>query len=353
MFLRRVVAPDRGALALEGQADHPAGALRVLLGHRGVDLGALEEDRAEHVLLGAVLLAGDQRQGRVVVAAQRVLRGAVQRAAARPAGRSGRCSAGSAGPARWPRPGPGRTRWAGARPVAGPGPARAPRPGPGRRRPAGAAGVGAAGVGRRPAGSAPRAGRTAARPARPGRPRPAAAAGSAAGRGAGPGRRRRSGGSRPDRRARPGRCRAEPGRRAVPGAPGGAGRRDDRAADDLAEPQLRGLAQRAGLLALLAGHGDRQVGAVQHHLGAADAEPVDPLLDDLLGLQQLLAGRFGAGLGAGHQRDPGTALQVDAQLGRGPAVTGEEHQRVEHDDDADERAQIAPGTDPPRGGCHG
>ena len=138
MFLRRVVAPDGGALALEGQADHPARALRVLLGHRGVDLGALQEDRAEHVLLGAVLLAGHQRQGRVVVAAQRVLRRAVQRAAAPPAARSGRCSAGSAGPARWPRPGPGRTRSAAAPAGAGTGAGAGARPGPdggvGRRR---------------------------------------------------------------------------------------------------------------------------------------------------------------------------------------------------------------------------
>ena len=143
---------------------------------------------------------------------------------------------------------------------------------------------------------------------------------------------------------------ADPGRRAG-GRPGRSGR--DRAADHLTEAQLRGLAQRAGLLALLARHGDRQVGAVQHHLGTADAEPVDPLLDDLLGLHELLAGRFGTGLGAGHQRDPGPALQVDAQLGRGPAVTGEEHQCVERGDDDGERAQITPGTDPPRGGCHG
>ena len=350
MFLDGVVAPDRGALALERQADHPAGALRVLLGHRGVDLGALEEDRAEHVLLGAVLLAGDQRQGRVVVAAQRVLRGAVQRRPAPPAARSGRCSAGSAGPAAMAaascRVGRGR-----AAAPAGAGTARRrcpPGPGPGagrcgrRRAWVGAAsGVCAAERGERPLDRA-----------RPDRRAPCGCGRSAAavGRGGRPGR--------------PGPARRGPGRRGRRRCGRDAGRRAHRAAAAggaaATGPPMtsrnRSCAvwpERAGLLALLAGHRDRQVGAVEHHLGAADAEPVDPLLDDLLRLQQLLAGRFGAGLGAGDQRDPGAALQVDAQLGRGPAVAGEEHQRVQHDDDADERGQVAPGTDPPRGGCHG
>ena len=38
--------------------------------------------------------------------------------------------------------------------------------------------------------------------------------------------------------------------------------------------------------------------AVEDDLGAADAEAVDPLLDDLLRLEQLLARRLAAGLGA-------------------------------------------------------
>ena len=42
------------------------------------DLRALQEARAEHVLLRAVLVAADQRQRRVVVAAQRVRRRAVE-----------------------------------------------------------------------------------------------------------------------------------------------------------------------------------------------------------------------------------------------------------------------------------
>ncbi len=151
-------------------------------------------------------------------------------------------------------------------------------------------------------------------------------------------------------RGHPARVRPRPARQEPRRGPRRGGRH--RAADDLAEPQLRGLTEVAGLITLLARDRDGEVAAVEHHLGAADAEAVDPILDDLLGLQELLPRRLGAGLGACLQSDTRATLQVDPELWCGPAVAGEEHQCVEHDDDAEERREIAPGTDPARGGCH-
>ncbi len=286
-----------------------------------------------------------------------------------PAGRSGRCSAAAAWPRRSPRPVRGRTPWAGAPRAGARGARERTWPRRARRAPAVLAAPlpvparpGSAGPGwrRRPAGCRGRPGRTGARPRRPDRPRPAAVPVHRIGRSTGRARDRRRRGVRNRHRCAAisgGRhCRIRTRRRRIgrrsTGSTGG-GRRGgrDRPADDLPEPQLRGLPERTGLLALLAGHGDRQVGPVEDHLGAAHPEAVDPLLDDLLGLEELLPRGLRAGLGAGHQRDPGAALQIDAQLRRGPTVTGEEDHRVQHDDDTDERAQIAPGTDPPRGGC--
>ena len=241
MFFDGVVAPDRGALALEGQADHPARALRVLLGHRGVDLGALQEDRAEHVLLGAVLLAGHQRQGRVVVAAQRVLRRAVQRGQRRllhgrvgalpglPGLRDGR------GQRRVGRGRRGRRRRGGRRCGAGasPGPWAGHRaPGSGGRRGAGVAASGdcaASGANGRSTGAAGSA----------------APCGWAGGPRGGPAARALVGGRRLGG-GRAGRGRVGARRPGAPGGgrPGRGGR--DRAADDLTEPQLRGLARASG-----------------------------------------------------------------------------------------------------------
>ena len=135
-----------------------------------------------------------------------------------------------------------------------------------------------------------------------------------------------------------------PWRPAVPadpvGGPAGIGPPSDRA-----EVQPRRLAERARLVALLAGHRDDEVVAVLHHLGAADAEPVDALVDDLARQVELVGRRRGAGLGARGQRDPGAALEVDAELGRRRAVPGEEDQPVERGHDHDEGGQIAPGRE--------
>jgi len=111
--------------------------------------------------------------------------------------------------------------------------------------------------------------------------------------------------------------------------------------DDLPEAQLRGLAQALRLVALLARNGDDDVVAVEEDLGAADADPVDAPFDDLARLVQGLAGRLAAVGGAGGERDPGAALQVDAQLRGRLVVAGEEHQRVQDDHDQGEQGEIA------------
>ena len=59
-----------------------------------------------------------------------------------------------------------------------------------------------------------------------------------------------------------------------------------------AEPQLRGLPQLTGLVAVVPGNGDDDVRvALGDHLGLGDTEAVDPLLDDLAGQLQVLLGR--------------------------------------------------------------
>jgi len=128
--------------------------------------------------------------------------------------------------------------------------------------------------------------------------------------------------------------------------------RGHRLADHRPEAQLRGLPQRPGLLARVTRHRDGDVVAVEDDLRAAHTQAVDPLLDDLLGLHELVAGRGAAVDRAGHERDPRAALQVDAELRRGLAVAGEEDERVEHGDGTDERRQVAPRTDAPGGGSH-
>src|SRR6185312_7355942 len=74
-----VLAPDRLARALERDVHDVAHALPVGGGLRARDLRALQERRAEHVLGGAVLVAGDERERRVVVAGERVGLAAIER----------------------------------------------------------------------------------------------------------------------------------------------------------------------------------------------------------------------------------------------------------------------------------
>ena len=280
----RVLAPDRLARALEGHVHDVADALAVRGGLRARDLGAFQERRAEHVLGGAVLVARDERERRVVVAGERVGLAAVERlqrdllcgrVAALPDGLGCRDLLGQLRIRRPGRRPPPRRRW--GRPRA-PGQATA-RGGRLQR----------AGVGDRLDGLLGRVG--GALRLRGRRPR---------------GRDRRGAG------AAPGAAPVPPGAGAA-----GAGAAEHGLPDHRPEAQLRGLAQRTGLLTGVARHGDRDVVAVEHDLGTAHAEAVDALLDDLLGLHELVARRGAAVDGAGHERDPRAALQVDAELRRG------------------------------------
>ena len=93
-----------------------------------------------------------------------------------------------------------------------------------------------------------------------------------------------------------------------------------------ADVEPRGLSEVARLAAVVAGHRDDQVVTTDHDFRPCDAEAVDALGDDLLGLVELVArGSLTVGRPRG-QRDAGTTLQVDAELGLWVAVAGEEHQ---------------------------
>ncbi|OBJ41991.1 hypothetical protein A5620_13600 [Mycobacterium colombiense] len=96
--------------------------------------------------------------------------------------------------------------------------------------------------------------------------------------------------------------------------------------------EASGLAQVAGLVAVVPGDRDDQVVAVDDDLRTGDAEPVDPGADDLLGLRQRLTAGLRPVRGARGQRDAGAALQVDTELGSGPLVPGEKHQQVDADE---------------------
>ncbi|MCO5556192.1 hypothetical protein L7F22_009736 [Adiantum nelumboides] len=238
--LGRVPAPGVGALRLEGQPDHPADALLVLLGLGGGDLGALEERRAEQQRLQLGGLVGAL-------------------------------------------PGLAELRDLG-------GDARVVRREPARARRRGRRGCRRRVLQRRDL-----------RDRRDGTALLAHAL------------RLRRGGARGGL-ARGGLAGLRVlARRGL--LPGGLVRGDG-ALQHLAEAQLRGLAQGAGLLAGVAGDGDDDVAAVQLDLGAADTEPVDALLDDVLRLDQLVTRRWLPVGGAGGERDAGATLQVDAQLRR-------------------------------------
>src|SRR5699024_10529297 len=121
---------------------------------------------------------------------------------------------------------------------------------------------------------------------------------------------------------------------------------------DLANFQLRRLAKLPSLVTASSRNGDHQVVAVLRDLGAADAHPVDSGFDDLACLlERLVARRFSVG-GLCGERDPGAALQVNAELGIGLSVPGEEHQAVQHRDDQPEDREIAPWAELPGRRCH-
>ena len=122
--------------------------------------------------------------------------------------------------------------------------------------------------------------------------------------------------------------------------------------DHRADVQPRGLAEVAGLVAVVARHGDHQVVAVDHHLGPRNAEAVDARGDDLLRLvQRVLGGPRPVGR-AGRQCDPGAALQVDAELGLGLLVAGQKDQEVHADQQREEECQVAGRVHRRRRRCH-
>jgi hypothetical protein len=101
--------------------------------------------------------------------------------------------------------------------------------------------------------------------------------------------------------------------------------------DHRPDVEPRGLAKVAGLVAVVARHGDDQVLAIDHDLRPGDTQPVDAGTDDLLGLSQGFAGGGRTVGGTCGQRDAGPALQIDAKLGLGLLVAGEEHQQISTD----------------------
>src|SRR5262249_25101140 len=120
-----------------------------------------------------------------------------------------------------------------------------------------------------------------------------------------------------------------------------------------AEVHLPGLAEALGLVTALARHGDDDLLTVQDDLGATDTDLVDPVLDDLACLVELVLVR-GALLAARGQRDPGAALQLDTQLGLRLVVTRGEHERIQDDHDEQEGREVSHRPELPGGRwCHG
>ncbi len=105
--------------------------------------------------------------------------------------------------------------------------------------------------------------------------------------------------------------------------------------------QPRGLAQVAGLAAVVAGHRDDQVVAIDDDFRSGNTQPVHAVADDLLGLIQRLAGGRRPVRSTSGQRDPRAALQIDAELGLGLLVTGEEDQGEGADEQHQKDGQVA------------
>ena len=298
------------------------------------DLGALEEARAEHVLLGAVLVAADQRQRRVVVAAQRVGGRAVERLQG--LGLHGRVRAlpGRAGRVDRARRRPGRP---GSRPGSPRCRAPAGRARPGRRRAAAAAGrwreraTGATGV----------------LTAGPRRRLAGAGAGPAAGSGRGVGRGARSARRWPVCRRSTGP--PEPGRRGPP----------ERWAADATGPPTTSRNRSCAVCPSDRAWSPSSPGTVIVMLvpSSTTSAPLTP--SPFTRCSMIVCACRSCSRG-GSPPDSVRAVSVTRvppcrsmpSLGVG-LVAGEEHQRVEHDDDPGERRQVAPGPDAPGGGCHG
>jgi hypothetical protein len=123
--------------------------------------------------------------------------------------------------------------------------------------------------------------------------------------------------------------------------------------DHRPEVQPGGLPESASLIAVLPRYRNDQVGPVEHDLGAAHADTVDPLLDDLSSLVEGLPCRWSTIDRPRGQRHSGAALQVDTQLWGCTPTTGEVDQRVEDGNYPSEDRQIAPRAEAPGRWCHG
>ncbi|MBM0258001.1 hypothetical protein JNW89_15355 [Micromonospora sp. 4G55] len=133
-----------------------------------------------------------------------------------------------------------------------------------------------------------------------------------------------------------------------------------RGLEHLAEAQLRRAAD-VGQLAVLAGQGDDDVPvALGDHFGLGHAVGVDPALDDLPRLFEVLRGRrLAVDAVGGLERQPGAADQVQAEPGLQPVLPAaagaarEEHQKIEDDEDEPEYGELPPGAHLSLRWCHG
>ena len=122
--------------------------------------------------------------------------------------------------------------------------------------------------------------------------------------------------------------------------------------DDRPDVQPRRLTEVAGLAALVARHGDDKVVAVDDHLGTRHAKAVHAVVDDRLRLDERVAGGTGSVRRAGDERDPGAALQVDAELGFGSLVPREVHEQISTDQQYQEEHKVAGWVHRRRRRCH-
>ncbi len=122
--------------------------------------------------------------------------------------------------------------------------------------------------------------------------------------------------------------------------------------DDRSDVQPRGLSEVAGLAGVVAGDGDHQVVAVDHHLGSGNAKAVDARGDDLLRLVKRVLGGPRSVRRTGRQCDPGAALQVDTELRLGLLVSGQKDQEVHADHQREEDCQVAGRVHRRRRRCH-
>ena len=92
---------------------------------------------------------------------------------------------------------------------------------------------------------------------------------------------------------------------------------------------------------VLPGHVDHDVAAVLHEdLGLADAGRVDALSDDVARHVEVGGVRLGAGERLRLHRDARATHQVEAELRVGLVVGGEEHEPVQHDDEANQYQEV-------------